>query len=90
MFKQKNFRGLKNPYQSTHRFCAHDSKLKILLVKGAYLVAQAVKSLPAMQETGFNPWVISFEDPWEKGSQPMPMFLPEEFHGKRSLAGHSP
>ena len=39
------------------------------------------KNLPAMWETWFNLWV-------EKGS--IPVFLPGEFHGQRSLAGYSP
>ena len=30
------------------------------------------------------------EDPLEKGTQPTPVVLPGESHGKRSLAGHSP
>ena len=28
--------------------------------------------------------------PWRKGWQPTPVFLPGEFHGKRSLVGYSP
>ena len=39
------------------------------------LVAQMVKSLPAMQET----WVGKI--PLEKGMQPTPVFQPGEFHG---------
>ena len=52
------------------------------------LVAQMVRNFPAMQET----WVRSQgqEDPLEKGWQPTPLFLPGEFHGQRSLAGHNP
>jgi len=51
-------------------------------------VIQLVKNLPAVQET----WVQSLdqEDPLEMGMQPTPVFLPEEFHGQRSLAGYSP
>ena len=30
------------------------------------------------------------EDPLEKGMQPIPLLLPREFHGQRSLAGYSP
>ena len=30
------------------------------------------------------------EDPLEKGVATTPVFLPEESHGQRSLAGHSP
>ena len=55
---------------------------------GASLVAQMVKNLPAMQETG----VLSLgqEDPLEEGMAPTPEFLPEESYGQRSLAGYSP
>ena len=41
-----------------------------------------------MQET----WVqfLGWEDPLKEGMQPTPVFLPEEFHGQRSLVGYSP
>ena len=31
-----------------------------------------------------------WEDPLEKGMAPIPVFLPGEFHGQRSLVGYSP
>ena len=43
-----------------------------------------VKNLPAMQEI----WVGKI--PWRKEWIPTPVFLPGEFHGKRSLADYSP
>ena len=46
-----------------------------------------VKSLPAMKETLVQP--LGQEDPLEKGMQPTPVFLPEEFHRRRSLTGYS-
>ena len=49
------------------------------------LVAQTVKHLPAMQETQVQS--LGREDPLEKAWQPVPVFLPGEFHGQRSLAG---
>ena len=57
-------------------------------IVGASLVAQKVKNLPAMQET----WDQSLdrEDPLEKGMATTPVFLPGEFHGKKSLACYSP
>ena len=55
---------------------------------GASLVAHRVKNLPAMQETWFNPCVGKI--PWGRGWLPIPVFLPGEFHGQRSLAGYSP
>ena len=54
----------------------------------ACLVDQMVKNLPAMQETGFNPSVGKI--PWRREWLPTAVFLPGEFHGQRSLAGHSP
>ena len=47
-----------------------------------------VKSLPAIQGPGFNPWVGKI--PWRKKWQHTPVFLPGESHGQRSLAGYSP
>ena len=43
-----------------------------------------VKNLPAMQ---FNPWVRKI--PWRREWLPIPVFLPEEFHGWRSLTRYS-
>ena len=34
----------------------------------------------------FDPWVRKI--PWRKTWQPTPSFLPEKFHGERSLAGY--
>ena len=45
-----------------------------------------VKSLPAVQKTWVDPWVGKI--PWRREWQPIPIFLPGEFHGKRSLAGY--
>ena len=47
------------------------------------LVAQRVKRRP-----GFNPWVRKI--PWRRKWQPIPVFLPGESHGRRSLVGYSP
>ena len=54
----------------------------------ASLVAQTVKSLPAMRETRFDPWVGKI--PWRREWQPTPVLLPGKSHGWRSLAGYSP
>ena len=40
-----------------------------------------VKCLPAMRETGFNPWVGKI--PWRRKWQPTPVLLPGKFHGWR-------
>ena len=47
--------------------------------------------LPALQtqETqSFDLWIRKI--PWRRKWQPTPVFLPEKFHGQRSLAGYSP
>ena len=46
-----------------------------------------VKNLPAVWETGFDPWVGKI--PWKRAWQPTPVFLPGEAHGQRSLVGYS-
>jgi len=51
------------------------------------LVAQMVKNLPAMRETGFDPSVGKIL--WRRKWLPTPVFLPAESHGHRILAGYS-
>ena len=51
----------------------------------ASLVAQRLKCLPGMQ---FDPWVGKI--PWRRKWQPIPVLLPGESHGGRSLVGYSP
>ena len=53
----------------------------------ASLVAQRLKLLPMMWET----WVrsLGLKDPLERKWQPVPVFLPGESHGWRSLVGYS-
>ena len=61
---------------------------KVTLRNECVPVAKIVKNLPARWET----WVqsLSLEDSLEKGMQTIPVFLPGEFHGQRSLAVYSP
>ena len=47
-----------------------------------------VKNPPAMQETGFNPWVRKI--PWRREWLPTAVFLPGEFREQRGLVGSSP
>ena len=54
----------------------------------ASLVAQMVKNLPACGRPGFDPWVGKI--PWRRVWQSVPIFLPGESHGQRSLVGYSP
>ena len=49
-------------------------------------LSHMVKNLPAVWETGFNPWVGKI--PWRREWQPTLVFLLGEFHGQRSLAGY--
>ena len=56
--------------------------------KWASLVAQMVKRLPAMRETGFDSWVRKIS--WRRKWQPTPALLPGKSHGWRSLVGYSP
>ena len=51
---------------------------------GASLVVYMVKNSPAMRE--FDPRVGKI--PWRREWLPTPLFLPEEFHGQRSLVGY--
>jgi len=51
------------------------------------LVAQMVKNQLAMQETQVPS--LGLEDPLEKRIATTPVFLPGEFHGRRSLAGYT-
>ena len=55
--------------------------------KWASLAAQTVKNLPAVQENEVQS--LGWEDPLEKGIS-IPVFLPGEFHGQRSLVGFNP
>ena len=43
--------------------------------------------MPVMQETKFYPSVGKI--PWKRKWQPIPVFLPGESHGQRSLARYS-
>ena len=60
---------------------------KLLPLCWASLVAQQVVC-PHCGRTMFNPWLGNI--PWRKKWQPIPVFLPGEFHGQRSLVSYSP
>jgi len=51
-------------------------------------MAQAIKNLPAMQDTRFDCLVRKI--PWRREWQPTPVFFPGESHGHRSLVVYSP
>ena len=69
-------------------------RFQILLMSfGASLpfpsLPQMVRNLSEMQET----WVRTLgqeDSPWRRKWLPTPVFLPEEFHGQKSLVGSSP
>ena len=48
-------------------------------------MAQLVKDLPAMWETGFDPWVG--KTPWRRKRLPTAVFWPGESHGLYSPRG---
>ena len=52
------------------------------------LVAWTVKNLPAVQETQVPS--LGWEIPWKRQWLRIPVFLPGDFRGQRSLVGHSP
>ena len=49
--------------------------------------ASVKESACQCRRRGFHPWVRKI--PWKRTWQPTPVFLLEEFHGQRSLAGYS-
>ena len=51
------------------------------------MVAQMVKRLSTMWETGFEPWVGKIL--WRRKWQSIPVLLPGKSHGQRSLVGYS-
>ena len=54
-------------------------------------VVQWVRTPPAMQETQeMRVQSLVRKIPWGRAWHPTPVFLPEEPHGQRSLAGYSP
>ena len=67
-----------------HTLKGADSELLVWMgyCQRATLVAQMVKNLPAMQETGVG------KIPWRREWQSNPVFLPREFHGQRSLVSY--
>ena len=75
-------------HSSCLQFGTTVNKTAIRLMNKSSLVAQTVKSLPAVWEI----WVQSLDGkiPWRRKQQPTPVLLPGEFHGQRNLEGYSP
>ena len=55
---------------------------------GAFLVAQWYRIHLQCRRPGLDPWVR--KTPWSRAWQPTTVFLPEESHGWRRLAGYNP
>ena len=47
-------------------------------------------ALPLQETKEIQVRSLDQEDPLEEGTQPIPVFLPRESHGQRSLADYSP
>ena len=60
----------------------------MLFSKGSPDGSDSKESFYNVGDLGFDPWV--WKIPWRREWLPMPVFLPIEFHGQRSLAGYSP
>ena len=71
----------KKKYPQTRRFC-HSLSPPIGFSGGS-----GSKESAPCRRPRFNPWVGKI--PWRWKWQPTPVFLPGEFHGQTSLAGHS-
>ena len=74
--------------ESTKSFAAVIPLFRLLCPYMASLVAQMVKSLPAVRETQVR--ALGQEDPLEKEMATHSVFLPGKSHGQRSLKGCSP
>ena len=53
-----------------------------------FLVAQTVRNLTTIQETGV--WFLGWEIPWRREWKHTPVFLPGKFHGQRNVVGYNP
>ena len=91
---------VKNPFNCALRsfHLTFNWKQSIHEVKTRVLWEQVVSKFPGgtrgkgpiglCRRCGFNPWIGKI--PWRRKWQPIPVFLPGEPHGQRSLAGSSP
>ena len=75
-------------FQKNIYFCFIDYAKAFDCVRKTSLVAQMVKCLPTMWETGFNPWVGKI--PWRRIWQPTLVLLCGKSHRRRSVVGYSP
>ena len=61
---------------------------RLLLYSQVVLVVKNLLANAGDMRHGFEFWV--WKTPWRRKGQPIPVFLPGESHGQRSLAGYSP
>ena len=61
--------------------------LSPLIVHTGFLGGLAGKECLQCRRPGYDPWVGKI--PWRREPLPIPVFLPEEFHGQRILASYS-
>ena len=59
-----------------------------LWIRVSWVLLVIKNPLPMQEMQGFNLWFGKI--PWRRKWQPTPVFLPEKFHGQRSLVGYSP
>ena len=71
-----------------HGVTESDTTERLSLSLWGFPCSSLVKNLPAVQETGFDPWVGKI--PWRRKWQPTAVSLPGKSHGQRSLVGCSP
>ena len=62
-------------------------KHKLMYMLQLNILLQNFLILNSSKRPGFDLWIKKI--PWIKEWQPTPVFLPEESHGQRSLAGYS-
>ena len=80
---------LKPPQKSNlNKISLRGCEIHIHYVSSCFSGGSVVKNPPAIAEDQFYTWAGKI--PWRRKWQPTPVFLPEESHGQRSPAGHSP
>ena len=70
--------------------CFEEIRIIILIVEkmGFPGGSDGKESASSCRRPRFDPWIRKI--PWRREWLPTPVFLPEEFHGQKSLTGYSP
>ena len=83
---------LKFPCYKISMCIMHNLKMSLFVttctIFRASLVGQMVKNLPVIQDTQVRS--LDQNIPWRRAWLPIPVFLPGEFYGQRSLLSYSP